>query len=284
MSDDAPFLPPELEREILELVALSDPQYIPRLLAVNRRARIWIEPLRFKILVFSVRVNNSPKPLDQQRHYISMPQFSHALASKPKSFFERHVRHIFISEQFGTEDLHKVFSACTGATNLAFTERIDASLIPLISALPLQRLALNLRNLFPSPVPLPDFSPLFAKITHLHLITSNPHAVSWPHLATLPNLTHFAFTTEVPSEDTNPTEILQQCPSLQVLWVQSWFWRVMASTDSRFVSSPGDPASAPSIEDWTVGARGGEDGWYRAEALVTKRLARGKPERETVIL
>ncbi|KAJ7639433.1 hypothetical protein FB45DRAFT_905593 [Roridomyces roridus] len=160
-SNNSPSLPPELEREILEFTALCSPQCIPRLLLVARRVKTWIEPIRFRVLVFSQRRNVDP-------HWISMGHFVHALESKPTSFFHKHVRHITFDDGYSLAELSRVLCACSSVTNLVMNDDIGPELMPILSTLPLNRFACELEDIFfRQPIDLKN--PMFSRITHVEL-------------------------------------------------------------------------------------------------------------------
>ncbi|KAJ7659091.1 hypothetical protein DFH06DRAFT_1130657 [Mycena polygramma] len=55
-----PNLPPELERHIFELAALSHPMLIPNMIRVAWRVKLWIEPLLYRTLAFGVKIDGLP--------------------------------------------------------------------------------------------------------------------------------------------------------------------------------------------------------------------------------
>ncbi|KAJ6582497.1 hypothetical protein DFH09DRAFT_869997, partial [Mycena vulgaris] len=122
-----------------------------------------------------------------------------------------------------------------------------------------------------------DFShPLFTHITHLDL--DRWYESSWPAwagLAQSPRLAYLTF-----HHNLVPASICQDalahCTSLQVLAIVSPDQHALrryfpefaeVAADLRFVMV----VVAEKLEDWEMGARGGEDYWVVAECLVQKR-------------
>ncbi|KAJ7144496.1 hypothetical protein C8R44DRAFT_725425 [Mycena epipterygia] len=121
----------------------------------------------------------------------------------------------------------------------------SSTLLPLLGALPLQRLSARLAELFPDLSGLDFAHPLFTKITHLDLHDFPAGSWdTWSGLAQLPALTLRDY-----------------------LRVSSMPGYATVAIDPRFVV-----LLVPDLfEDWEVGARGGADRWVRASELVRKR-------------
>ncbi|KAJ7143992.1 hypothetical protein C8R44DRAFT_864990 [Mycena epipterygia] len=273
VSSLASSLPTELEREILELTALVYPKYIPQLLAVAQRAKAWIEPIRFRTLIFSKSPNENPYSKECSKHYISMVQFLYAVESKPASFFQKHVRNIAFPHMYTTAEMQSVLSVCTNATNVLICEAVEPSLLPVLAAMPLQRLGVDLSHLFPVQI---DFThALFSRITHLQPFHALPAPGDWSHwsgLADMPRLTHLALDRCLGSAVWGGA--LQHCKSLAVLIVvgnTSDLDPGEVSLDPRFVVFDGSMVA--SAQNWRAGTCGGTDRWAQAEAFVAKKRA-----------
>jgi hypothetical protein len=115
----------------------------------------------------------------------------------------------------------------------------------------------------------------FSHLSHLHLYgTPDRDWATWSGLGSVPRLTHLSF-----EQDTVPVAIwhsaLAQCAVLKVLVVlcdSASAIKIPApyesvGTDPRFVHL----RLADYLADWECGARGGEDYWARADAVVNAR-------------
>ncbi|KAJ7079911.1 hypothetical protein C8R44DRAFT_895590 [Mycena epipterygia] len=267
--EQSPTLPRELERQIFETTASIHPRSMPALILVAQRVKIWIGPLLYRVLHIGRR------PLDSEQIWVS----GHSIAvrrlmeARPPAFFHDHVRHLCL-------DLHatvflddSVLVACDATVNVHLAGG-NSQLLPQLAKLPLRRLSVDLKYLFPRS---PDFRhALFATITHLSLHSPN---LDWPQLAGLvhlPCLTHLSL--DEPSPEYFYQNALRAFKSLAVLavsWSQLRLVEALVSrgtytaiaTDPRFVVLLAENR----IRDWDVGAQGGNDYWARADELVRKR-------------
>ncbi|KAJ6587590.1 hypothetical protein DFH09DRAFT_230789 [Mycena vulgaris] len=269
--DDSP-LPLEIEREIFELAARATPERIPLLLAVSHPVKTWIEPIRFRTIVFSEFPNPNMYSEEPAGHYMSMAQFLHVLDSKPLSFFRDHVRHLYFAHIYKPAQMRKVICACNAATSVVICEQVEPSLLPILSALPLQRLTINLGDLFPGG---PDFShALFSTITHLEISEPTPSDWgTWSGLTHMLKLTHLAL--EHVGSDVY-MGALRNCKSLAVLLCISWGSAEFGSDnflDPRFVALSQRSDIFMSRDLWIAGADGGRDRWVEVEEIVAKQRA-----------
>ncbi|KAJ6478705.1 hypothetical protein C8R47DRAFT_983777 [Mycena vitilis] len=254
-------LPPELEREILEFAGISFPEFIPTLMLVSREARRWMESLLYHVLIFTA------------------PQASALLAAihnKSPSFLSSAVRKLLLGEcRSDLSDILHILSCCSGTTDLFFMAPTGQKLLPLISAMPLQRLAADLRSLFRG-LPVDFHHPLFANITHLCVFPSpRDDLTEWVKVRHIPHLTHLAFHTS--RDPPMLLEVLRVCPHLRVL-VDFYFFRIAVTgprltvdhelwADLRYVRM----RCGIYADDWMLGAYTGRDHWTRAEEWVEKR-------------
>ncbi|KAJ7133417.1 hypothetical protein C8R44DRAFT_849522 [Mycena epipterygia] len=183
-----PILPPELEREIFELAAATDPppNYWTRqhvgdtviaLAQVCRRAQSWIEPLIYeRVSLLDVFDGTNPVPL-----------FLDTLDKRPPSFFAMHVKHLYLGPSIPFLVVQRVLQVCTGVVSFG-CHHPYISLAPLLAPLPLQRLLVSELALPAAPAVLPPWA---ASLTHLGLAQALP-AVPAAVLARLPSLTHLA--------------------------------------------------------------------------------------------
>ncbi|KAJ6589598.1 hypothetical protein B0H19DRAFT_1104232, partial [Mycena capillaripes] len=199
------------------------------------------------------------------------------LESKPVAFFHDHVRHVcFVLPR--KEVMIKILSVCDATVNLMiFHGNADASLLPLLGTLPLQRLTIDLSSLFrcgavtrDSALEV-DFShPLFSQITHLHLLDFHESGWEcWQGLAQLPRFTHLAITHRQIANSVY-RGVLAHCKSLEVLiYLNAHHPQIGPDilADPRFVMF----SLKEFRGDWEKGAWRGDDYWAACEILVKKR-------------
>ncbi|KAJ7141775.1 hypothetical protein C8R43DRAFT_1017185 [Mycena crocata] len=257
-----PKLPLELEREIFEFAAILHPKLIPVLLLAAERVRIWTEPLLYRALDVSSGSRCTGPSLTPDE----IPAF---LDSRPASFFLEHVRHLHFGDH-SIDDwyrLQELASMCCGVVDVALLSPDNELSLP-----PVQRVTLYA----PTTIGLPT---LYPRLTHLHLQGS---PLLWnvaENVAQLPCLTHLSF----PQQNLLRVvcnEVLVRCKRLKVLaniWDSSDVlnryrpYYQICSSDTCFVM-----LIVPDLERaWDISARGGEDYWLRAEALV-KNVVEGK--------
>ncbi|KAJ7466840.1 hypothetical protein B0H11DRAFT_2047861 [Mycena galericulata] len=290
MADVEPKLPPEIERIIFEIAAVSRPVTIPKLMLVARHACSWVEPLLYRVVCVS-----DSQPIDGFPDF-TMDILEKALKAKPASFFKDAVRHVFVGftgdffDPFFFRRIKSFLTACTGITALYIA---DCYLPPMqmlehLDVMPLQRLTVKIGAIFDGG--LYFSSPAFHDVTHLYILgslvvfslniwgtyeTTNTSAEDWKMgLASLPRLTHFAF--NLPQFRNIVYPALHKCPRLQCCillcplgpGVDATEW-LPESQDIRFVVDNVLDAQA----DWHCGVVGGQDMWARAEAVISARRA-----------
>ncbi|KAJ7156204.1 hypothetical protein C8R46DRAFT_429191 [Mycena filopes] len=239
-------LPPELEREILELCALYYPRSIPRLVLVAHRFNEWIGPLLYRTLIFddpSYSISLLPTdtlPVYSTRriaplgHDAPLP----ALAA---------VRHLFLSSTTDSAASTALLAACVNLENLSLMGA-SAEWIPLISRLPLRHLYA------PPPRLIPALGTTFPHLTHLEIFESRPSS-PYDTLVALPQLTHLSFHDYQPEVFLRLLRLEESVADL--------------TQDVRFVCM----SCGNYVQDWYMGARWGEDYWHRAEIFIAKRRA-----------
>lgn len=270
-------LPPELEREIFEFGGLSCPGCIPTLMLVSRAVCEWyfvlvclkgvlftffrMEPHLYHIMIFTLP---------------QAPLLLATLRTRSPSFISSTVRKLFISDDpvlsMSSDDIQTILSRCSGTTDLFFAVR-GRVYLPLISAMPLQRLSAPIPSIFAGPV---DFThTLFANLTHLcvfPLMRDDP--TQWAGLYIIRGLTHLSFHAFKWVETLK--DVLQRCSNLHVL-VNFYF-----TSGSVGSQRDGDLVLAHDVryvrmkrgfyaKDWKVGVYGGRDYWTRADEWVAKR-------------
>ncbi|KAJ7621975.1 hypothetical protein DFH06DRAFT_769497 [Mycena polygramma] len=180
-----PILPPELEREIFELVAAYDLSLDPlthrrvgdtvlALPLVCRRVQNWIEPMIYERVSFLWASNGGE----------CAPRFLETISARPASFFATHLKHLYFD--YGTlalSGIKQVLGVCTGVVSGGCHHRYSR-LEHLLAPLPLQRLLLSD---FPLPSA-PGNSPRWAaSLTHLGIVDTLPRDPA--AFATLPSRT-----------------------------------------------------------------------------------------------
>ncbi|KAJ7087501.1 hypothetical protein C8R44DRAFT_991351 [Mycena epipterygia] len=262
-------LPPELQRHIFEICALSRPVSIPTLMLVASHVKEWVEPLLYRTVTF------------HDTHTSMIPAFSSKILAKtlkarPACFFEQAVRHLLLpggwQPALDRGLSVQTLSVCTGIQNLWIAEMALEDMIPSLARLPLQHLYAHVLPLLRTLTPA---HPFFSRITHLELLDLSNNSESWSGLSRIPHLTHLSFNDHgfillCPL-------LLETCASLAVLiclnekalWASSPHHSYAAglSHDSRFVVM----ACAYYIKDWKMGVHAGQDYWSRAESFIAKR-------------
>ncbi|KAK7022330.1 Zn(2)-C6 fungal-type domain-containing protein [Favolaschia claudopus] len=274
-----PFLPPELERYIFELVAANDTvgsswsqQHVgdtvlvlPR---VCRRVQCWIEPMIYS------RIPLMQPVMDGDR----AAKFLATIDARPACFFATHVRVLYIGRRIALSAVQRILSVCTGVVDFA-CHYSYLSLSHLLAPLPLQRLCLS--EFAPPSTPLPPWA---ASLTHLGLTEKIP-ADPANAFAALPALTHLAVGYEALPKQGEPgfgaalTRLFTACGSkLQVFVLMTG-----AKTDSRWAyqrlreDAFADPrlyVHLRPIADatWDAWSRHVPDVFERAEVEVVRRI------------
>ncbi|KAF7377395.1 Tyrosinase central domain-containing protein [Mycena sanguinolenta] len=264
---DAPFFPPELEREIFETAAVLYPQTIGSLLYVSKRVHDWIERILYRTITpYGARSTCSTRVLLD------------AIQSnlKPESFFRDRVLHLHLNafSNSALPDVPKLLSMCPEVRDLRIT--IDAhqiqldQILPGLAALRLRRLGAFLKLVLPSSIP----GPVLAAVTHLNIFDSFPthdQLTNW--LVLFPVLTHVAVRhNSVPLA----RNVLAVCKNLQVL-VFLHLGRSMGGKRENIPSAEDDRFVRMlthfgwSEEDWITGSNGGMDFWTSAEIFIAKK-------------
>ncbi|KAJ7724636.1 hypothetical protein B0H16DRAFT_1242621, partial [Mycena metata] len=187
-----PRLPPELERAIFEISALSHLPGIPTLMRVAWRVKEWVEPLMYRVVMVSGASPRKMLGFPIFREYI-LPL---VVENKPSEFFQDNVKHLFLEsapDQAATEAL---LTACSHIISLVLLMRDPSPYMSLLASMRcLQRLSVEVEALFPGR-DIDFIHPLFRNVTHLeifHHFQPSQMAEFYPGLALVPNLTHVAF-------------------------------------------------------------------------------------------
>ncbi|KAJ6485379.1 hypothetical protein C8R47DRAFT_1130004 [Mycena vitilis] len=255
-SDFAPFLPPELERAIVETAAELNPECIPNLFLVSHRVHDWIERVRYRTVTHSGGSST-----------YSVGALLRAIRSntKPASFFHDRVQHLFLED---IRDSEEIVSVCSGVQFFALTTKA-MQLNPGLGAILPRRLNLLLVSLLTSIDSLDQTHPMFTNVTHLDVLdpSLNPDLIGY--FAMLPLLTHLS----IWHNGASLTDVLARCPKLEALIDMnddnSEPNHLMSIDDVRVVCMAlGDVEYE---EDWVIGTRGGLDFWARADVFISKK-------------
>ncbi|KAK7051752.1 hypothetical protein R3P38DRAFT_3172057 [Favolaschia claudopus] len=307
----APALPPELERPIFELCALSKPNFIPTLMLVAYRVKDWVEPLLYRIFTMNAHRSNFIA-----RH---LPEFtpdslSVSLQRKPHTWFRTTVRHFaYIEDNFFRDPIEQTLIAiCLDVEDLFLSSgtfgnrRFGREWVRHVEALPhLRRVTLHLLQedqLHPFLASFASSSGhYYSSLTHLTLSlnfgSSSDHYYEFPDdltpdpdsitaltaraLSVLPHLTHLSLNGYFITREVN--EILQISTLLVIIfnfaytyypaWDRSLLTDAVLSDDRVVVISPveGDYFD---LRRWGLGALSGLNGrdyWRDAEEFIEKR-------------
>ncbi|KAJ7461194.1 hypothetical protein FB451DRAFT_490414 [Mycena latifolia] len=262
-----PAFPPELERQIFEICALSRPVAIPRLMLVAWRVKQWVEPLFYRTLTIASEDEDGLKMVKGFPVFPTEVIFS-AIKTRPATFFRDSVRNLLLHDDLAGA-FTAILSVCTGVENLWLTSVEDD--LSVLASLPLKHLYAILDPIFRI---FPPTHPVFSRLTHLELFDSAVDTTIWSsRLPLIPQLTHLAFN-DPALLDICP-HLLQTCTTLSVLvcydpWRSFRSGSTVAralSSDVRFVVM-----NFPDfLLDWRLGAHTGLDYWSRAESFIAKR-------------
>ncbi|KAK7000973.1 hypothetical protein R3P38DRAFT_1801042 [Favolaschia claudopus] len=111
-----PVFPPELEREIFEICALSQPPAIITLLLVAQRVKYWIEPLLYRTMALEY-------PNKARRNFTSdfVPS---SIRAKTPIFLQQSIRHLAFCKTNDDLDAKAdiILAACPRVENLLILE------------------------------------------------------------------------------------------------------------------------------------------------------------------
>ncbi|KAJ7852016.1 hypothetical protein B0H13DRAFT_2674010 [Mycena leptocephala] len=294
-SDDSvphpdPRLPPELERTIFEIVALSRPSGIPNLMLVAARVKAWIEPLLYRIVLCRTSRLRQIKFVGFPASTITVETLLRLAATTGSpSVIQNSIRHLFLDgflDGFPVSDrVDAILTACSGVTNL-FAHFHAAPHLGALGALHcLHRITIDATALMePSAVTVPH--PMFRTVTHLDLTTFEPvpvHALC-ARLSCMPRLTHLALNSSSHIADLNSELRADARLDARLECIV----RLYSGAIDQIRATPtplSDDARFVCIEqttyfrlDWLRGADSGEDYWALADRFIAARRA-GKCDR-----
>ncbi|KAJ7461188.1 hypothetical protein FB451DRAFT_490354 [Mycena latifolia] len=259
-----PAFPPELERQIFEICALSRPMSIPKLMLVAWRVREWVEPLFYRTLTIASKELEISGP--NGFAVFSAEVVLSAIKTRPATFFRDSVRNLLLHDNFAG-GFTAILSVCTGVENLWLTSVKDD--LSVLKSLPLKHLYANLDPIFRIFSPA---HPVFSRITHLELFDyPDDTTVLSSRLPLIPQLTHLSFNHH--NLLSICPHLLQTCTSLSVLVCHDPWHNLRSgsaaalSSDVRFVVMH----HSEFLLDWQMGVYTGLDYWTRAESFIAKR-------------
>ncbi|KAK7018345.1 hypothetical protein R3P38DRAFT_2982308 [Favolaschia claudopus] len=245
-------LPPDLEREIFKICALTHPRSISKLLRVARRVKEWAEPFLYRTILvhreFTFKSEHFP--------IFTWNALQRAIDTKPPSFFAAAVRNLMIivyDEIFNSSPLAatigQLLTLCTGVERLELRYSPVDPILLVDKQIQPTRLYVELKENF-----FRDFPPshsFFSQLTHFQI-------GSWP-------------VRNVERSSNVIRQILHACKSLQVV----------VNLGQRYEQAPpATPIRDPRlvslrhgnhIVDWQQGAYCGQDFWFLAEAVIRFR-------------
>ncbi|TFK61049.1 hypothetical protein BDN72DRAFT_849987 [Pluteus cervinus] len=264
-SSSHPRLPPELEREILELATRTDPTNKFQYLLVCQRARAWIEPIIYETVI---QINRPGKEFEKQ-DAVSLPAHR-----------SRHVQNLVLAGIMSSRTALDILRKCPNLTNVALWTHISPEALTILSHTPLRRLSTNFRRLTGG-----NWDPIkIASLRNLTHVEFTDHCGSWDSiewLTELPNLTHLAFDSDVPLAVME--SVLTNLVGLMVL-VSLTFHVGEGETmeckerarngfrNRKVVYLSQSSYMHRLVVDWVGTARGGLDIWVVAENIIRKRI------------
>jgi hypothetical protein len=227
--ESGPAFPPEIERELFEMIALVHPATIPALLRAAKRLLLWSV---FSALPVASDESDSVYGLRRIEPYmyrvIRMHRDNRAMVTavleamklKPPEFFRKAVRHLAIREDAcSMKDARQLLQLCTGIIDIMVDyDFTSPKFLPFIAEMRVERLAMDLEELF-------EFRsinlahPLFHSVTHLDILGFTAIAEVLPDVRLLPALTHLALDRYIPRK--NALVVLTECPHLSLV-VLKW--------------------------------------------------------------
>ncbi|KAF8155328.1 hypothetical protein K438DRAFT_1862614 [Mycena galopus ATCC 62051] len=272
LHESPPAFPPELEREVFEICAVSRPVTIPKLMLVARRVKEWVEPLLYRTISLGPR---PPPGFPEFLMEIIMP----AIRRKPSRFFEAAVRHLMIRHYQDRDEVGEILDVCTGVQHLSLAYA-DDSWPDRIVSFPLERLQLD--SCEPLVRVLAPEHTLCRRLTHLEMtgFIHDAHAVC-DALIALPHLSHLAFSDSQLVHSC--PQLLESCKHLRALVCRAFSGsaehriqthRAVLERDVRFVQSSWEFLHVNEDVDWYIGTQGGVDTWAKIEHFIAKRRSR----------
>ncbi|KAJ7798772.1 hypothetical protein B0H14DRAFT_2905776 [Mycena olivaceomarginata] len=237
-----PYLPPELERQIFEIAALSCPKDIPTLMRISRRIKYWVEPLLYRVIVLSPHDLYRLSGIDDAKSFpsVTAADLLDHITTKSPSFFGASVTHLYFDGDIPISTLDAILGACLGIDNLG---------------------------------PFDFTVPLFCNITHLQIWDNYAalQAEICTGLARMPRLTHLALNTVASVVPVLHPRLLANVRLCAIVFLVRHRPNPtpLGVDDARFVCIVRDSY----FTDWFHGATSGLNFWALADALIAARRA-----------
>jgi len=258
-------LPPELQREIIEIAVRSnhrDAALRMNLSLVAHHVHIWVDRVFYEVVTLYGQA--------------SADNFLKVVDSKPPGFFAAVVKTLLLSGLKAESAVH-ILSVCTGVQSLAvWNAKPHNGLLLRVSQLPLRRLSMpfgHVATILTTPATPPTW---LKSLTHLDSSFMFDVKVSdLERLRQLPRLTHvalFAFK----AGPSHAKAVCDSCPQLRVLVIlisedrtlPTAIMEAYHSLDNRIVVAPFPPDP---VRDWEVAHFGLPDMWDRVERVVAEQ-------------
>ncbi|TFK74228.1 hypothetical protein BDN72DRAFT_955862 [Pluteus cervinus] len=265
-----PRLPSELEREIFELAARSDPSNRLNYLLTAQRTNIWLEHIIYETVTQVYRAGRA----------------DNSLTFPVPSEHRRRVRDLLLGGTVDSALATEALKQCPEVTNLALWCSVTRDTLDIISHLPLRRLSADFYRLMISinrdntytRLPLSSFQGL----THLEFSSYCSDWQECRELAELPRLTHLSFNKGAPSVVLRGA--LAECKAMQVLvWLVFHYDNSplfecqpkthVASVKEKRLVHLSQPADAI-VSNWLAETRGDKCYWDFAEMIISKRVGK----------
>ncbi|KAJ7718456.1 hypothetical protein B0H16DRAFT_1609184 [Mycena metata] len=284
MLASSPMLPPDLERTIFEIAALARPTFIPRLMRIAWRVKIWVEPLLYRSVFIPV------PHLPESYNVKGFPRFTvdqllWQASTKPPGFIQSAAKYMHLDHEFDyLEELETLLRICSGVHTLALLgdpcldlKGLSPDLLPGLRRLSVDWVCLCGRQSALVAHPLLD------NLTHLEILSlewSSRTKNLFADLAVLPHLTHFALNNlpyySIPSVDALRVGLRGNMqPSHVVLLFTSRVNYVPPNCSQRiFGSCVYNRIQLESFAlDRVSGMDSGDDFWTLAESFIAARRA-----------
>nr|GAT44411.1 predicted protein [Mycena chlorophos] len=191
MAIHRPFLPPELERIVVELAAWSDQDTAFALSHVSSRVRDWVQPSLYRIYTITA---DSPAALARLRGAIHDPPSTTIVAT--------HLRALLLFGNVGGEPASDILRACTNIEALSISNDAlyDDFMSDMSDLQSLRKLSIDLEEICKNvdlnfPYFQLSFQTPFSKLTHLEILKTpdeNSRLVAYLANSRFFSLTHLA--------------------------------------------------------------------------------------------
>ncbi|KAJ6482768.1 hypothetical protein C8R45DRAFT_1150392 [Mycena sanguinolenta] len=290
----SPALPPDLERTIFEVTAVSWPRSIPRLMLVAWRVKSWrvhipleVEPLLYRTIFVGSQsqLDSLCDKLDSETLPFPIPRQNllSLTRSNQSPCFRKSVRNLFLAHD-DVAEVAFILAACCGIENLWLGTQTRCIVVEMQFDRPLKRLHGSLEVIFGSPKSKAiDFThPSFASLTHLEIFDIPEDRIdfrAWTAVIQLSHLTHLAFDDE---------QYLPMCGALLQGWISLrvlviLFLQKEENLNAGLFAGYHVPELVDEprlvlmvcykyLEDWIKGAHTGRDDyWAQAEDHIAHR-------------